>query len=116
MSHYRFIDTTLDTLDAILSEFGIKYVFVESGDLAIADKRDEAGLDSDYCPKAKYWCELSWGAGEDDKYDFAYNDFGETLGEAIGFCLNAFQSDVRDGKKQQVDAAKDAGIYDKLIA
>lgn len=92
--------------------YGIKYFFVESGEYAIENKCEEIGIE--YNPAYKYWCELSWGSGW-DKYDFAYNDFGETLSQAISNCLNSFEMDVKSGRKDRVNAAIDAGIYEKLI-
>ncbi len=64
----------LYNLDTMLEKYGIKYIFVESGETSIRSKCQEIGID--YQPKFKYWVELSWGSGHEDKYDFAYNDFG----------------------------------------
>lgn len=112
------VSITLDNLDTILANYGIKYIFVESGSLAIKDKCEEIGIDPSECTNANYWCELSWGSDDEDKYDFAYNEFGKTLGEAIVQCLIAFNEHVRQGgenNKQQVGAAKDVGIYEYIM-
>lgn len=101
-----------NVLDTIINSYGIKYFFVESGEYVIENKCDEVGIE--YNPAYKYWCELSCGS-DGDKYDFAYNNFGETLEQAISNCLNAFEMDVKSGRKDRVNAAMDAGIYEKLI-
>lgn len=102
----------LNVLDTIINSYGIKYFFVESGEYAIKSKCEE--IEIEYNLVNKYWCELSWGS-DGDKYDFAYNDFGETLSQAISNCLNSFEMDVKSGRKDRVNAAIDAGIYEKLI-
>lgn len=111
----NMFEPTLNAIDAMLKEFGVKYVFVESGDLAIKEKCEEQGLDVNDYPGCLYWCELSWGAGEDDKYDFAYNAFGKTLGEAMDSCLEGFRAAVIFQKEEQVAAAKEFGVYEKLL-
>jgi hypothetical protein len=99
----------------MIKEYGIKYVFVESGRLSVELKCKNIGLNLNDYPTANFWYELSWGAGGDDKYDFAHYSFGDTLGEAIKNCLNYFQSAVRNQQPNHVSAAKDAGIYQKLM-
>ncbi|MCK9567524.1 hypothetical protein M0R72_01080 [Candidatus Pacearchaeota archaeon] len=105
----------MKSLDTIVKEYGIKYVFVESGRSSVEQKCIELAINPNDYPDAKFWCELSWGSGDGDKYDFAYNSIGDTLGEAIQNCLDDFQSAVRCQYPDQVNAAKDAGIYSKLI-
>lgn len=77
-------------LDSFLERCGVKYIFIESGFAATKNKCDEAGIDTSNAKM--YWCELSWGSGvnEEDEFDFAFNDFGDTLGQAIQACLDAF--------------------------
>lgn len=110
----RLFEPTLNALDAMLKEFGVKYIFTESGEHAIKEKCEEHGLDVNDYQGCLYWCELSWGHG-DDKYDFAYNAFGKTLGEAMDSCLCTFWADVITGKEEQVAAAKEFGVYEKLL-
>lgn len=108
------MNNTFNDLDIIIKQYGIKYVFVESGRLSIEKKCEELGLNPDDYPNANFWCELSWGSCG-DKYDFAYSYIGNTLGDAIGQCLDHFKMDVLDQMEDQVNAAKDAGVYQKLI-
>jgi hypothetical protein len=98
------MNKTLSNLDTIIKEYGIKYVFVESGRFSIEQKCNELDISPNDYPTAMFWCELSWGSGGDDGYDFAYNSFGDTLGEAIENCLNDFQDD-------QVNAAKGRYLF-----
>jgi hypothetical protein len=100
----KIMNKTLSNLDTIIKEYGIKYVFVESGRFSIEQKCNELDISPNDYPTAMFWCELSWGSGGDDGYDFAYNSFGDTLGEAIENCLNDFQDD-------QVNAAKGRYLF-----
>lgn len=101
------------SLDDLIKRYGIKYIFVESGMASTISKCEEHGLD---VGEAKFfWCELSWGSG-DDEFDFAYSCFADTLGEAIGECINMFQTDVRDGESEMVRAAKLYGIYEEIVS
>jgi hypothetical protein len=90
-------ENTFSNLDKIIKDYGIKYIFIESGDAAIRSKLKEIG-DKTLTGlilknKENYWCELSWGSGDDDDmFDFAVNAFGTSLGQAIQFCLNDFHS------------------------
>jgi hypothetical protein len=77
------MNDTLKNLDIIIKQYGIKYVFVESGRLSVEQKCNELNINPNDYPTAMFWCELSWD-------DFAYNSFGNTLGEAIQNCLNNF--------------------------
>ncbi len=108
------MNDTLKNLDIIIKQYGIKYVFVESGRLSIEQKCNELDINPNDYPTAMFWCELSWGSGGDDGYDFAYNSFGDTLGEAIENCLNDFKSAVLAGgldNDDQVNAARDLRIF-----
>ena len=106
------LERCLLSLDHLIAHYGIKYIFVESGMASTEAKCEEHGLDKS---EAKlFWCEVSWGSG-DDEFDFAYNCFADTLGEAIGECINMFQTDVRDGESEKVRAAKLHGIYEELV-
>lgn len=78
----------LDQLDSFLERCGVKYIFIESGMASTEAKCEEIGIDKSNAKK--YWCELSWGSGEKDEFDFAFADFGDTLGQAVLACLNAF--------------------------
>lgn len=85
------------SIDVTIKKYGIKYMFVESGEHSIRRKCEEIGLtDSEIDPDWHYWCELSWGSGcnEEDQFDFAFNEFGKTFGQAFGACINAFRSAV----------------------
>lgn len=78
-------------LDSLLDKYGIKYIFVETGDYAIKDKIDEVGMPVDKInPNWKFWIELSWGS-VDDEFDFAYNSFGTTFSEAFMGCIELFR-------------------------
>lgn len=105
-------DTTLGNLDSLIKEYGVKYIFVVSGKEGIEEKLKEEGPEeyTDAC----FWVELSWG-GPGDYYDFAYNNFGSTLGEAIGNCLDMFQEDVWNKMHPQIEAADEFGVYERLV-
>ncbi len=93
----------LDQVDSWLDRCGVKYVFIESGDASILNKCEEIGIN--YSPEYKFWCELSWGSGvhEEDEFDFAFNGFGKSLGEAMLDCMNAFV----ESQSEQVLRAKE---------
>lgn len=100
-----------------LKEFGVKYISIEIGEDKVLAFGEDNDIDVSYCPGAKYVCELSWGSGEEDKYDFAYVQIGVTLQEAISECLKSFSMDVISGiDLEKVNAAKDAGIYQTIIS
>lgn len=105
-------------LDVVLQIYGVKYVFVESGKLSIAAKISEIYGDSIPNPidaNAKYWCEISWGSGEEDMFDLAVNSFGNTLGEAIRGCLTFFQLLVKEGDEGYVAIAKHFNIHQLIM-
>jgi len=103
----------LYNLDELISLFGIKYVFIESGKHSTERKCEEIGIDKAFAKH--YWCELSWGSSGDE-FDIAFNNFGDTLSEAIGECLNAFQVCVRNNEAEFVRAAKFHNIYQVICA
>ena len=103
------MNKTLSDLDILIKKYGVKYVYILGDRQSVEEKLEDAGDDPNDYPTATFWCELSWGHG-DDKYEFAHNNVGDTLGEAIQNCLNAFTKYVREGVEDRVDAALDAGI------
>lgn len=101
-------------LDQIMETYGVKYVFIESGELHIKDRCEEC--DMPYDPAYKFWCELSWGSAvEDDEFDFAYGNFGTTVTEAMNNCLMMFCKEVKsDEFSDQAVIARRKGIYEEI--
>jgi len=76
------------SIDEYLDTYGVKYFFVDTGMISLLHHADDADM---LLPEGtRYWCELSWNT--ENEYDFAFNDFGKTLEEAIGHCINSFMT------------------------
>lgn len=107
-------------VDEVLKTFGVKYVFIESGHHSIIERIEAVGFESDeeaslLANPPKFWCELSWGSADEDRFDAATNAFGETLGEAMKGCLDLFVSLVREGNETYVEIAQHFGIHEKIL-
>lgn len=107
-------------IDQTLDSFGVKYIFIESGPAAIKSKWEEFSIDASEAGRylERYWVELSWGSGDKDQFDFAFNSFGNSVGEAVHNCLNMFKDQIKNGASDcgyYVKAAKHHGIYKSIM-
>lgn len=112
---------TKSNLDELLQRYGVKYIFLESGEAAVELKIQEVGMSpideaNLRATHPRNWCELSWGSGHyNDSFEAAVNDFGKTPGEAIENCLKVFQKMVRDGEERYVEIAAHFRIYSEIV-